>query len=79
MKAADATGSILKGLRAANIFGKRLFARPLAWLVVAAVALIAAGVGGWLWPRQQFDMVKTLAYLAELKRRWGGGWEQYAE
>jgi len=75
MKAADATGSILKGLRAANIFGKRLFARPLAWLVVAAVALIAAGVGGWLWPRQQFDMVKTLAYLADHEGAWDNPWD----
>src|SRR5260370_34573307 len=75
MKAADITGAgaprALEGLRPT----KRLFARPVVWLVVAGVALIIAGTGGWLWSRQQFDMVKTLAYLAEHEGTWDNPWD----
>jgi len=75
MKAADITGAgatrALEGLRPT----KRLFARPVVWLVVTGVALIIAGTGGWLWSRQQFDMVKTLAYLAEHEGTWDNPWD----
>jgi len=79
MKAAAITGAeaprALEGLRPTNILRKRLFARSVVWLVVAGVAVIIAGTGGWLWSRQQFNMVKTLAYLAEHEGTWDNPWD----
>src|SRR5579864_5095069 len=79
MKAAAITGAAaaraLEGVRPANILGKQLFARPVLWLLVAGLAAIIAGTGGRLWPRQQFDMVKTLAYLAEHEGAWDNPWD----
>jgi hypothetical protein len=79
VKAVDITGAeaprALESPRPTNILGKRLFARPLVWLVVAGIAAIIAGTGGSLWSRQQFDMVKTLAYLAEHEGTWDNPWD----
>jgi hypothetical protein len=79
VKAADITGAdtprALEGPRPTNILIKRLCARRLVWLVVAGVAVTIAGTGGWLWSRQQFDMVKTLAYLAEHEGTWDNPWD----
>jgi hypothetical protein len=75
MKAADITGAEAPRALEGNILWKRLIARPVVWLVVAGVAVIIAGAGGWLWSRQQFDMVKTLAYLAEHEGTWDNPWD----
>jgi ASPIC and UnbV/FG-GAP-like repeat len=78
-KAAEITGAeappALEGWRPANILKRPLFARPVLWLLVASVVVMIAGTGGWLWSRQQFDMVKRLAYLAEHEGAWDNPWD----
>jgi len=54
---------------------QRLSARPVVWLTVAGLAVALAATSGWLWSRQQFDMVKTLAYLAEHEGAWDNPWD----
>src|SRR5207248_5225032 len=54
---------------------QRLSARPVVWLTVAGLAVALSATSGWLWSRQQFDMVKTLAYLAEHEGTWDNPWD----
>ena len=51
---------------------RRLRAR--AWLTAAAVAAVAIAIGAFAWPRQHFDMVKTLAAIAEQEGPWDNPW-----
>lgn len=46
-------------------------------LIVVGVAAIVVGASAWfwLWPRQHYDMVKTLAYLAEHEGAWDNPWD----
>src|SRR6267143_1835471 len=44
------------------------------WLIAAGVAAVAIAIGALAWPRQQFDMVKTLAAIAEQEGPWDNPW-----
>jgi hypothetical protein len=59
-----------------NAVGQRRVTRSALWIVAAVgVAAIVAGAGGWLWARPQFNMVKTLASLAEHEGAWDNPWD----
>jgi len=48
--------------------------RLRAWLIPAAVAAVAIAIGAFTWPRQQLDMVKTLAAIADQEGPWDNPW-----
>src|SRR5437879_3288296 len=48
--------------------------RPRAWLIPAAVAAVAIAIGAFAWPREKFDMAKTLAVIAEQEGPWDNPW-----
>jgi hypothetical protein len=55
----------------------RFFARPLL-LLIATVAVTLVATGGWIWSRPsrpRFDMVKTLANLAQHEDAWDNPWD----
>ena len=64
-----------ESLRPTPRLRERLFAGRAVWLIVASIAVFAAGTGGWLWSRPQFDMVKTLADLAAHEGTWDNPWD----
>ena len=70
------------GIRAAEAVGEavaprrsRLTATPAAWLVLVGIAAAAVAIAALLWPRQRFDMVKTLASIAEKEGAWDNPWD----
>ena len=52
----------------------RLTATPVAWLVLAGIA-VAVAIAALMWQRQRFDMVKTLASIAEKEGAWDNPWD----
>src|SRR5258708_12143194 len=44
--------------------------RLRAWLIPAAGGAVALAIGAFAWPRQQFDMVRALAAIAEQEGPW---------
>src|SRR5258708_19881469 len=48
--------------------------RVRTWLNSAAVAAVAIAIGGFAWTRQQFDMVRALAAIAEQEGPWDNPW-----
>jgi len=52
----------------------RLTATPVAWLVLAGIAVVVT-IAALMWQRQRFDMVKTLASIAEKEGAWDNPWD----
>jgi hypothetical protein len=48
---------------------------PLTGLILAAIAVLAAASAALLWPKRQFDMVKTLATIAREEGSWDNPWD----
>jgi hypothetical protein len=53
----------------------RLSAAPRLWSALAGIAVVALAIAALLWPRQHFDMVKTLASIAEEEGAWDNPWD----
>jgi hypothetical protein len=57
-------------------FGRsRVFATPTAWRVLAGIAAVVVAIAAVMWPRQRFDMVKTLAAIAQNEGAWDNPWD----
>jgi len=52
----------------------RLTATPVAWLVLAGIAVVVT-IAALMWQRERFDMVKTLASIAEKEGAWDNPWD----
>jgi ASPIC and UnbV/FG-GAP-like repeat len=48
---------------------------PAAWLTVAGIAAAVVAIAALMWPWQRFDMVKTLASIAEKEGAWDNPWD----
>ena len=53
-----------------------LNATTAAGWVVAGVAVVVVAICALMWPRQRFDMVKTLASIAQNEGAWDNPWDQ---
>jgi len=49
---------------------------PANWLVLAGVAVLVLAITALAWPRQRFDMLKTLASIGETEGAWDNPWDQ---
>jgi hypothetical protein len=45
------------------------------WLVLAGIVILVSVIAALAWPRQHFDMVKTLASIAEKEGAWDNPWD----
>jgi Cu/Ag efflux protein CusF len=71
---ADPKSQVADGRPQPSARARRLTAPPTIWFIVAGLAVaIIAGIS-WAWSRQQFDMVKTLAIIAERQGAWDNPW-----
>ena len=71
---ADPKSQVADGRPQPSARPRRLTAPPTIWFIVAGLAVaIIAGIA-WAWSGQQFDMVKTLAVIAERQGAWDNPW-----
>lgn len=71
---ADPESQVADGRPQRSARTRRLTAPPTIWFILPGLAVaIIAGIA-WAWSRQQFDMVKTLAVIAERQGAWDNPW-----
>lgn len=71
---ADPESQVADGRPQRSARTRRLTAPATIWFILAGLAVaIIAGIA-WAWSRQQFDMVKTLALIAERQGAWDNPW-----
>lgn len=72
---ADPESQVADGRPQPSARARRLTAPPTIWFIVAGFAVAIIAGSAWAWSRQQFDMVKTLAVIAEREGAWDNPWD----